>query len=347
MSKPGLSAVPISHIHTYLVHPAKGNPNPQPIGGSGVALSGKMYDLLQGVYDRSEKECNIAISFNMNSSGAQQNDCRDLVTDYLNGPNLKKGRQIAKRLADHTDNRSRLGLLFLIAGQEGLDRKIIISRFPADSGILAEQAGGALNVEFLERIFMKSAKSYKAAVYRHSSLSSGFWKGHAIDKQMDDQEINLSGYWITDFLDSDFVTTAESGTRRLAIACRNATRQTSDLSVKQEIVSAVILAKNQEGKHLSARDFLDRAGLSPSAKEAVLSEMGPRVVDQKFKFSSEEFGNQITYRSIELDNGAILTAETHEFDKIFESKTIDQLKSKARYTTEGRVVREKIGKFVR
>jgi hypothetical protein len=76
---------------------------------------------------------------------------------------LVRGRRIAARLQNVTTHRSGLGLLFLITGTEGLESKIIISRFPADEGILAEANREALTVEFLERIFVKNARAYKAA----------------------------------------------------------------------------------------------------------------------------------------------------------------------------------------
>jgi hypothetical protein len=196
--------LPITHIHTYLVRPAKGIAVPDAIGGSELPLNGKMFRLLRDVYDRAETECDVAISFNRDETGAQRNVCRDLLVAYAGGPTQVRGRRIAERLAIYTDNRPRMGLLFLVIGREGDEHKVIISRFPADSGVLAEQNGGNLNVEFLERIFMKSAKAYKAVLYRHRSLTTGFWEGSAIDKQMNDSDLNVSAYWIADFLDSDF-----------------------------------------------------------------------------------------------------------------------------------------------
>ncbi len=339
--------MPITHIHTYLVHPAKGIENPEPIGGSELALNGKMFRLLKEIYDRADTECNVAISFNRDSTGAQQNNCRDLFVAYAGGPTLVRGRRIAERLAIHTDNRPRMGLLFLVAGQEGNEHKLIISRFPADSGILAEQDGGTLSVEFLERIFMKNARAYKAVLYRHQSLATGFWQGFAIDKQMNDQDADISAYWISDFLESDFQTTSGAGTRRLAIACREAARTAGNIELKSEIVAAVTLAAGQAGQRLSAREFVQRLRLSDAASNAILAEMKPHLVDEKFQFSADEFKKHVVYRSVELDNGGVLTAETDDFDHVFTSEVIDAAQKKIRYTTEGKIVREKLGKSLR
>ena len=316
------------------------------MGGSSLSLQGKMFELLKGVYERSERECDVAISFNQATSGVQVNACRTLLVGYAADPRLETGALLAQRLADVTDGRSRIGLLFLILGKEGLDHKIIVSRFPADSGVLADLSGGTLNVEFLERIFMKSAKAYKAAVYRHSSLTGGFWKGFVVDRQMNDADINASRYWISDFLDSDFLTTSQAGTRRLAIACKNAARNSNDVRVKSEIVAAVTLAAGRDGQQLSAKEFVTHAGLSDAAKRAILGEIKPHLHNERFRFKFSEFSGYVTYRSIKLSNGAILTAETGEFDEIFEERVLDELEGTRRYTTEGKVVDEKIGKTV-
>jgi hypothetical protein len=339
--------LPITHIHIYLVHPAKSVEEPEPIGGSDLALRGKMFWLLKDIYDRAEAECNIDISFNRDAEGAQHNACRDLLVAYAEGPTLVRGRRIAERLALHTDNRARMGLLFLVVGQEGDHHKLIISRFPADSGILAEQDGTTLSVEFLERIFMKSARAYKAVLYRHQSLAAGFWHGLAIDKQMNDAGADISAYWISDFLESDFRTTAAAGTMRLAVACREAARKAEKAELKSEIVAAVTLAGGQAGRRTSAREFVQRLGMSGDASTAILSEIKPQLADENFQFSADEFKKHVVYRSVELDNGGIMTAETEGFDRIFTSEVVDPDRKTIRYTTEGKIVREKLGKSIR
>ena len=57
----------------------------------------------------------------------------DLILQYLVAPTLPNGRRIAERLEQNTDRRSGIGLLFLITGAEGREKKIVLSRFPADT----------------------------------------------------------------------------------------------------------------------------------------------------------------------------------------------------------------------
>jgi hypothetical protein len=282
--------VAIQHIHTYLVHPGKGASVRQ-INGATVPLdSSSMFNLLDGIYERSDEECEIDIIFKPTDDGVQQNDCRDLICAYLHDPTLPNGRAIAERLEAHTDRRPGLGLLFLISGKEGRDQKIVISRFPTDSAILVEENPKSLDVEFLERVFMKNKTSYKAVMYRDSSLKVGFWTGKAIDKQL-----NLTGessdYWISEFLLSAFMVTPAQGTRRLAVTLRDAAKK-SDMAVKQEIVAAATLAARLGRQMTSINEFADRFNLSAAAREAITTELkNPRLADERFQFAAAEFNN--------------------------------------------------------
>jgi hypothetical protein len=53
---------------------------------------------------------------------------------------------------------------------------------------------------------------------------------------------------------------------------------------------------------------------------------------------------QVGYRSVELNNGGMLTAQSTDFDKIFQRELIDPKVQKVRFSTEGRVVSEKLRK---
>jgi hypothetical protein len=156
----------ISAIHSFLIHPGKTLENPQAINGTTVTkAAGRLFDMLKRIFDTAENECQHEIAFTPDKDNEQRNGCRDSVLSYIKDRSLPNGRRIAKSLQGVTTNKSGLGLLFLMTGQNKGETKIVISRFPADSGILAQEGEKGLSVEFLERIFMKSATSYKAAVY--------------------------------------------------------------------------------------------------------------------------------------------------------------------------------------
>jgi hypothetical protein len=335
----------VEHIHTYLVHPGKGSEAPPQIGGAEVPLAGKLFSLLDGVYAKSDRECNTDISFNPSTDGKQQNPCRDLILKYLSGPTIDRGRHIAERLEKATTHRSGLGLLFLIAGREDSDYKFVISRFPADSAILADENQQALTVEFLERVFMRSATAYKAALYRDTSFTAGFWLGRAVDKQINNRMVQLPNYWIAEFLASNFRTTAAEGTRRLAVALRDATKRAVDVDTNKQITAAATLASGLAGQKVSIRDVEEKFALSDDAKQAINASLRfSNLVDEQFQFDPTEYKKQIAYRSVELDSGATLTADATKFDDVFRREVLDDPEGTVRYSTEGKVVGETLRK---
>jgi hypothetical protein len=224
-----------------------------------------MFTLLDNIYSRSDNECDIDITFRPTRDGKQQNDCRDLLVGYLAGPTLDTAKLLAERLRDNTDGRSGLGLLFLIAGKESTNHKVVISRFPTDSAIYVDENSRKFTVEFPERVFVKNKASYKAVVYQHSSLRGGFWTGRAVDKQLNSPGGQLPDYWISDFLLSEFSVTPAAGTRRLAVALRDAARR-APLPVKQELTAAATLANGLAGQKLSINTFGDQFNLSRHAR---------------------------------------------------------------------------------
>ncbi len=337
--------MPVQNIHTYLVHPGKGVDDVPEIGGTSVALEGKLFNLLDSIYTRSDAECGIEISFNHRADGEQQNDCRDLILGYLNKPTLLKGRRVAQRLQGLSDRRSGLGLLFLMSGMEGREHKIVISRFPTDSAILAEEDQNNLSVEFLERVFMKSATAYKVAAYQHASLLAGFWQGRAIDRQINSRAIEISEYWIAEFLASGLSLTPAAGSRRLAVTLRNAAKSSDDVEIKSEIAAAVTLARGLGRAPISITQFAEHFGLSDECRAAINDEIkSPGLADEQFQFDPAEFSANLAYRSVELNNGAVLTAESREFDEVFQREPVEGDESQVRYSTVGEVTDERLKK---
>jgi len=301
-----------------------------------------MFNLLDGIYAKSDTECDVDIAFVPTADGKQTNACRDLILAYLAKPDLVKAQAIASRLAGHTDGRSGLGLLFLIVGKEGREHKIVLSRFPTDSAIYVDENPKALTVEFLERVFMKNKTSYKAVVYQHASLKAGFCAGRAVDKQLNSLLGEPSNYWISDFLLSDFRTTPAMGTRRLAVAIRDAVKK-SALPIKQELTAAGTLAGGLAGQHLSIADFAMRMGLSKEARDAIIGELNsPALAQEIFRFDAGTFRSLVAYKAVELNNGAMLMADSERFDDVFQKEAVEGVRDQVKFTTEGVIVDEKL-----
>jgi hypothetical protein len=337
----GGARMSVGAVHTYLVHPGKGVEERQQIRGAAVPLEGKLFRLLDGIYGRSDVECDIEISFNHATDGSQSNVCRDLIIAYLADPTLVRGRRIAERLQSVSDRRPGLGLVFLIAGREGKEHKLVLSRFPTDSAILADEDQRNFTVEFLERVFMKSATSYKAAAYQGASLTADFWLGRVVDRQV----VLGSDYWTTEFLASGFRLTPAAGTRQLGIALRQAAKNAQDVNVKSEIAAAVTLAGSMRGRQTSIRAFSEQFGLSEAAQNTIFRELRhPGLAEERFRFDADEFRAQVAFRSVELDNGGMLTAQSSDFDDVFTREVLDEVKNEVRFSTSGRVINEKLRK---
>jgi hypothetical protein len=334
----------IERVHSFLVHPAKNEEIQPEISGTAIHRQGPLYDMLSKLFERAHEECDIDVVFRPDDKGRQHNECRNLLTEYMNGPSIAGGRALARRLQSITTHRSGLGLLFLMKGRIGERHQLVISRFPADQGVIAEERAQQLSVEFIERVFMKSAKAYKSALYVSDAMPAGFWDGRAVDRQISGPR-ELSDYWIQDFLASDLRTTGPAGTKRLAVALRSAVRATAELRVRQELISAASLLRSQHGRRRTARQMVEQLGLSQQAVKALEANL-PRadLMDEVFQFDRDEFEKHAPYRAVQLDNGGLLVAEDARFSDVFQRQTIDEAQGRVRFVTEGRVVDETLRK---
>ncbi|KVW68706.1 hypothetical protein WT28_03225 [Burkholderia stagnalis] len=236
-----------------------------------------------------------------------------------------------------------MGLFFVCLGaDEGkAGKRTVLSRFAADEGVVASKNGSALSVEFVEQVFLKNAHTYKAATYRHETGKNDTWKGIATDRQLNHGSKAIADYWIVDFLRSELTTTAAEGTRRLAIAMKDASRSTGDPQVRGEIVAAARLAGNLTSNAMTIEQFCDQFAMSQRAKDAVKAAVKPaRLITESFRFDADEFIRHVPYKQIELDNGATLSAPTDRFEDVFNPTKIGDAHA---YSTQGMIVDEKLG----
>jgi hypothetical protein len=129
------------------------------------------------------------------------------------------------------------------------------------------------------------------------------------------------------------------------MALRSAAKRALDVEVKSEITAAVTLAGGLKGRRISIEDFADQFGLSDAARKAITKELkSPNLAKEKFQFDVAEFKSQVGYRSVELDNGGLLTAESDEFNEVFHREVIDEKKQEVRFSTKGKIVSERLRK---
>lgn len=342
---PASAGMQVGSIHSYLIYPGKNVVSPHEISGTTVPMTGVLFEMLRKVFNSAEAECRHNIAFTADANGAQQNDCLDLFVDYIKNCDLPRGREVAKRLQGYTTNKSSLGLMFLMKGQHKGETKLVVSRFPADSGILAEEKAQSLSVAFIERVFMKSSTSYKAAVYSGKSFPKDFWKGRAIDKQINNAESYISDYWIRDFLHSDFLTPGEAGTRRFAIAVREAMNLSSDPKIKMDIAALLHLMAGTPKKIINPKALLDQLQIPAQTKEEIKKRFPKaKAFEENFQFVPAEFVKHVLLRTVELDNGGLLTAPSQKFDDVFASESVSPNTDVVRFTTEGKIVNQRFRK---
>jgi hypothetical protein len=305
---------------------------------------GKLFNMLETLFEKSVQECDIEIVFRPDENGQQQNDARDLLVSYIQQPGIRTGRAMASRLQEMSTKRSGLGLFFLVRAHIGRSQAVMLSRFPADEGIVAQENADDLDVEFIERIFMKNAKTYKCAVYSSESIERGFWEGRAVDRQVSGAT-ELSHYWTRDFLASELRTTSAAGTRRLAQALKSAIDAAPTDEVRQELVAATTVLRGQHTHRGSASYFVNRLRLSDEAKDALRAGFPrPELMEESFEFDRAEFDKNIAYRAVELDNGGMMIAQAARFQQIFRAEQVDGADGPTRYTTVGRILKDRLRK---
>jgi hypothetical protein len=334
--------MPVTTIHAYLVHPGRNVDQLQPVGGSLVPHEGDLFRMLSDIFHATDDQRDVDIVFSPQDNGNQFNTCRSLIVQHTANPTIQSGAALAERLRASSDNRSGMGLLFLMTGNNGLDSQFVMSRFPAESAILAELREDGLTVEFLERVFVKRATAYKSIRLRDQNPRDNFWSGKVTDRQLGGQIGHISNYWMSDFLNAEILTTPAAGTRRLVMALHSVVMKHPNIDVQAEIAAAVGLAGGAlQGRVTSIDGFCDHFGFGVPVRQAIESQVpSAELRQQQFQFDAGEFSNRLPYRSLTLDNGAILTALAREFNDVFE--ITEREDGRKEYTTIGRRRNERL-----
>jgi hypothetical protein len=290
-------------------------------------------------------ECKTEIIFRPQDDGQQQNPCRDLCLAYLKRQSLANGMALASRLQLVTTGISGLGLFFVIAAKDQHGLRLLLSRFPVETGVMAEEQGNSLDVKFVEKVFMKNARAYKCVLYRCRTVEAGFWDGVAVDRQAG-EEYGSANYWINGFLASELRNTPAAATERLARAIEKAIRdEHTDEEDRHDMLSAARLIRSRDGKSTTPLKLLKELGLSEKGIEAVKAKYKrPELFDSTFKFDLAEFVQILPYRSVSLDNGGIMIADAAKFDQVFPSEPVAGDQTRVRFTTVGNVVEDKLRK---
>jgi hypothetical protein len=331
--------MPIENIYSFLTYPRSHVKAVEDIEGIHIKPDkGKLSGMLGEIFDSPKSKRDVPIRF---VSADKTNATRSELIAFFERPKLATALPLARHLQASTPGTAGMGLFFVCLGSDDgkPGKRVVLSRFAAEEAVVASKMHGVLSVEFVEQVFLKNAHTYKAATYVHEDGKNDAWKGIATDLQLNHGAKSIADYWIVDFLRSELTTTAAEGTRRLAIAMKNASKS-GDLEVRMEIVSAAKLARNLPANAMTIEQFCGQFALSHAAAAAVRAAVKPsRLVDESFRFDAEEFVKHVPYKQVALDNHVTLMAPTEEFDEVLQHHQEGEEHS---YATRGRIVDEKL-----
>lgn len=332
--------MPIENIFSFLTYPKNHEKAADAIDGIHIKPDkGKLSKMLSEVFDSAQSRRDVPITF---VADDQINPTREQLLAFFAKPRLATALSLAQSLQAATPGTAGMGLFFVCLGSDAgkPGKRSVLSRFAADEGVVASKNGSALSVEFVEQVFLKNAHTYKAATYRHEAGKNDTWKGVATDRQLNHGSKAIADYWIVNFLRSELTTTAAEGTRRLAIAMKEASRSTKDPQIRGEIVAAARLAGNLPANAMTIDQFCDQFAMSQGAKDVVKSAVKPaRLITESFRFDADEFIRHVPYKQVDLDNGATLSAPTDKFEEVFHPKKVGDVHA---YSTQGAIVDEKL-----
>jgi hypothetical protein len=141
-------------------------------------------------------------------------------------------------------------------------------------------------------------------------------------------------------------TTAATGSNRLASRIKDALSNSRDPDVKSEIIAATSLLKNMNSQPLSGELFCNKYTLSIEAKEQLRKVFKSDLLfSENFIFDKAEFERVLSYKSMELDNGALISANAFLFNEVF-IVTKSANDDSVQVTTFGKIVNQKLAKKV-
>lgn len=194
-----------------------------------------------------------------------------------------------------------------------------------------------MSLDFIEQVFLKNASAYKSAFFKTEHVAADFSGGSTMDGQARNTG-KPAEYWVQKFLMSELLTTDVSGTRFLATAVGEAVKTETDTQIRQELLAASTLMRGFDGITQSTESLLATLPLTQPAVQAITSRLSrPESARDVFRFSATEYDKHVRYRTVDLDNGATLTAPSNDFSDVFQETPLSD-DGRVRFTTEGKVL---------
>lgn len=300
----------------------------------------KMLQLIASV----KKECDLNIIFTSTGEN-QNNETRNMIINIIREKTVSSGIPLVAWLSKNTDNKSKSGLVFILLGKNNNSDFFILARFPAEEGIVINDKRNGIKVQVLDEVFLKNSHRYKMAYFEGISLKGDFWKGLAVDKQINESAIGVrevSEYWIKDFLKCDLEMTSKRGSILVAKSLRSILGSKIEDTDKEKIIEAAISVKTLNGKKTTIRKMIDDLGIEKNIANKIIDQLPNReVADKVFHFDVSYFTGIFNLRVKYLNTGAVIMAPNEEFDNIFNQNYVAE-SGMTRYITEGFTTNEAV-----
>jgi hypothetical protein len=195
----------LSFCAAYIVPPCKGLEREQVMSlvkGSSVPTDADLNDFLHEMFEESAGKCVVDIAF-VADDEEQENPVRTIVRSIALGDTearMAGAHELACRLASATTHRSRQGLLMVLVGEEGAERRLLLGKFPADESIQASLSDQRINLRLLKDAFSRKSSYFKVAVFDGNPARTSFWRGTVEDRQAKQRLPEAARFWISDFL---------------------------------------------------------------------------------------------------------------------------------------------------
>lgn len=323
------------------------------IGNSVEKIDSKLLDFkekgfkyLVDIFDNATSECKIEINFK--SSDQQHNDVRTQLLNILKEKEIEKKKTasdtLAEKLSKVTDERNKEGLFIILIGKKLKTFRIVLIRFRGEEVVIKRETKDSFTIDYVGNAYSKKSKFYKAVYYEDQEADRGnFWKGYTIDRQIgQNNDYEVSAYWIHDFLESEFAMTSFQGTLHFAKVIREFSKQVED-PIEQGIFINSILALNQNTDiPISLNSFADHYLQNPLREKFLDSISDKKTAEIFFSIDREMYVEQLGIKVIKMDNGIFLALPNFLTNNQVSIKEIPD--GKKEFTITGKILKQRIRK---
>jgi hypothetical protein len=250
--------------------------------------------------------------------------------------------ELAKRLADSMDNRSKPSLLMVSVHKSARSRarRMLLWTFPQQEVFNLTVRGGHPQLDLLEA-FNRESSLRKAALIEGPNAQTGMLTARVLDFQSTAAERAVADLWIVKFLHARLQMSDVEGTQLLARTLRQAhTKTRGDIEAQDQINAAIAGLRVASGQRWSI-DSVAATYLTGDAERAFIANVRPEERAAVFGIDHDRFDQLIQYTRFTLANGVIVSAPFVEIGSEG-GVTITEIDGKRILQAEGEIQEEQV-----